>query len=256
MMLARQYLREIWWIALGYFVILEGAMVAAIVYWPQFRDNIPAAAKLVPFKSLQDLLTEVANVGFWPYFATQQWFKGCSFFGVAAIAFMGSGIIAREADQRTAEFLLSRPVSRRRILLTRFAVLALATSLPIIVSSVSAVWISRWTVSEYLGWGETVAASIYMSAFMIMLCGSVTLLSVLSTHQFRAGAILVGLSLANFAIYLIESINRFSLFNMIDLWTFMKFREGAFPTGLLLICIGATAVQLVLADVFFRRRTF
>jgi ABC-type transport system involved in multi-copper enzyme maturation permease subunit len=169
---------------------------------------------------------------------------------------MGSGIIAREADQRTSEFLLSRPVSRRRILLTRFAVLALATSLPIIVSSVSAVWISRWTVSEYLGWGETFAASIYMSAFMIMLCGSVTLLSVLSTHQFRAGAILVGLSLANFAIYLIESINRFSLFNMIDLWTFMKFREGAFPTSHLLICIGATAVQLVLADVFLRRRTF
>ena len=256
MMLARHYLREIWWIALGYMIILEGAMVAAIVYWPQFRENIPAAAKLVPFAMLQDLLTEVASVGFWPYFATQQWFKGCSFFGVAAIAFMGSGIIAREADQRTAEFLLSRPVSRRRILLTRFGVLSLATSLPIVLSSVSAVWISRWTVNEFLSWGETFQASLYMSAFMIMLCGSVTLLSVLSTHQFRAGAILVGASLANFAIYLVESINRFSLFNMIDLWTFMKFREGAFPTGLLMICIVATVVQLVVADVLLKRRTF
>ena len=116
MILARQYARGLIWLAVGYFIVLEAAMIAAILYWPKFRDNTPALAKLIPFQSLQDLLTAVQQSGYWPYFAIQHWFKGCSLFGVAAIAFMGSGIIAREADQRTAEFLFSRPVSRRRVL--------------------------------------------------------------------------------------------------------------------------------------------
>ena len=56
MSLLRQYLRDAWWIAIGYFVILEAALIAAIIYWPKFRDNVPAIAKLVPFESLQRLL--------------------------------------------------------------------------------------------------------------------------------------------------------------------------------------------------------
>ena len=46
--LARQYARGLLWLSLGYFIILEAAMVAAIFYWPKFRDNTPALAKLVP----------------------------------------------------------------------------------------------------------------------------------------------------------------------------------------------------------------
>ena len=119
MTLLRQWLRDGWWILLGYVVILEAALVAAILYWPKFRDNMPAIAKLVPFESLQRLMDSVEIAGYWPYLAVQQWFKGCSLFGLAAAAFLTSGVVARDADQKTAEFLLSRPVSRSRILLTR-----------------------------------------------------------------------------------------------------------------------------------------
>ena len=80
MVLARQYARGLLWLTIGYFAILEAAMVAAILYWPKFRDNTPALAKLIPFQALQDLLTAVQQSGYWPYFAIQQWFKGCSLF--------------------------------------------------------------------------------------------------------------------------------------------------------------------------------
>lgn len=255
MTLARQYMREIWWIAVGYLIILEAAMVAAILYWPQFRDNIPALAKLVPFQALQDLLSQVEQAGYWPYFAIQQWFKGCSLFGVAAVAFMGSGIIAREADQRTAEFLLSRPVSRRRILLIRFAVLTLATTIPVFLTSISAIWLSP-IVDEGMRWDEVLWASMYMSLFLVMLCGFCTLLSALSTNQFRAGALLVGFVLANFAVYLIQSLDRFSLFKTIDVWAFMDLHIGTVPWLMMGVFASVTVIELALADFIFRRRTF
>ncbi|MCH2135203.1 MAG: ABC transporter permease [Phycisphaerales bacterium] len=254
-MLARQYLREIWWIMVGYLIILEGAMIAAILYWPQFRDNIPAIAKLVPFQALQDLLAQVEHAGYWPYFAIQHWFKGCSLFGVAAIAFMGSGLIAREADQRTAEFLLSRPVSRRRILLTRFAVLGLAVVAPVYITSITAIWISP-AVDEYIGWGETLIASSWMSLFLLMLCGLCTLLSALSTNQFRAGALLVGFILVNFAVYLVQSLDRFSLFKTIDVWAFMEIHLGKTPWFMMGLFATITLVQFAAADLVFRRRMF
>ncbi len=255
MRLIGQYLRDIWWIALGYFIVLEGAMIAAILYWPQFRDNIPEIAKLIPFQALQDLLGQVAEAGYWPYFAIQQWFKGCSLFGVAAIAFMGSGIIAREADQRTGEFLFSRPVSRRRVLLSRFSVLSLAAIIPVYLSSITAIWISRG-VDEYIGWGHTLAASTYMSLFLLMLCAFTTLLSVISVNQFSAGAVLVGVVLANFAVYLVQSLDRFSLFTSIDVWAFMEIAHGQFPWATAGVFAAATMVQLIAADLLLHRRQF
>jgi ABC-2 type transport system permease protein len=253
--IARQYARELLWLAVGYFVILEAAMVAAILYWPKFRDNTPAIAKLVPFQSLQDLLAAVQQLGYWPYFAIQQWFKGCSLFGVAAVAFMGSGIIAREADQRTAEFLFSRPISRRRVLLVRFAVLAMAAIAPIYLSSISAIWISP-VVDERLGWAATLAASTYMACFVLLLAATTTLLSTLSTHQLRAGGILVGFILVSFAQYLVQGIDQWSLFATIDVWTFMRIQAGQFPWLRAVLFVAIAAAMLAAADRLLARRTF
>ena len=153
MTLLRHWLRDGWWILLGYIVILEAALVAAILYWPKFRDNMPAIAKLVPFESLQRLMDSVEVAGYWPYLAVQQWFKGCSLFGLAAAAFLTSGVVARDADQKTAEFLLSRPVSRSRILLTRWAAAVVLVVAPVYLTSITAIWISavdeqRWAKSS------------------------------------------------------------------------------------------------------------
>ena len=255
MILARQYARGLIWLAVGYFIVLEAAMIAAILYWPKFRDNTPALAKLIPFQSLQDLLTAVQQSGYWPYFAIQHWFKGCSLFGVAAIAFMGSGIIAREADQRTAEFLFSRPVSRRRVLRVRSTVLTLAIVLPVYLSSISAIWISP-LVDERLPWQATLMASSYMACFLLMLVAATVLLSVLSTHQLRAGVIVVGIILLSFAQYLIQGIDQWSLFATIDVWTFMKIGAGQFPYVRASCFLAAAASMWVAAEILLERRSW
>lgn len=255
MSLWRQFLKTSWWIALGYFVILEAAMVAAILYWPRFRDNMPAIAKLVPFDAIQELLKAMEHAGYWPYLAVQQWFKGCSLFGVAAIAFIGSGVIARESDQRTAEFLFSRPVSRRRVLLVRHLMLTAFIAVPVFVSSISAVWISRG-VGEYIGWDEVLVSSLFMSIFLWALVSFTTLISAWSAHQLTAGAVVVGFALVSFAMYLVEGINQWSPFALIDVRVFMGIHNGNYPWWTAGGLIAVSLIMLYFADRHLARRDF
>ncbi|MBG80834.1 MAG: hypothetical protein CMJ39_09030 [Phycisphaerae bacterium] len=255
MSLLRQYLRDAWWIALGYFVILEAALVAAIIYWPKFRDNVPAIAKLVPFESLQRLLDSVEIEGYWPYFAVQQWFKGCSLFGLAAAAFLTSGIVARDPDQKTAEFLLSRPVSRSRVLLTRWLVVVTLVIIPVYLTSFTAIWISP-AVDETLAWSDVLLASSYMSLFLITLITFTTLVSSLSSHQLRAGIILIGIMLLNFAFYLIQEIDEISLFKSIDVYVFMEIKAGQWPWMATGCFVGATIIMLLASLKIYNRRDF
>lgn len=255
MTLLRHWLRDGWWILLGYVVILEAALIAAILYWPKFRDNMPAIAKLVPFELLQRLMESVEVAGYWPYLAVQQWFKGCSLFGLAAAAFLTSGVVARDADQKTAEFLLSRPVSRSRILLTRWSAAVVLVIAPVYLTSITAIWISP-VVDEQLRWGEVLISSTYMSLFLIMLVTFTAMISAMSSHQMRAGIILIGFILLNFAFYLIQEIDQISLFKTVDVWVFMNIRAGNFPWIMSGSFVLATVLMLLTALKIFARRDF
>ena len=255
MNLWKQYLRQTWWISLGYLVILEGALVAAILYWPRFRDNIPAIAKLVPFDAIQDLLGAMEHAGYWPYLAIQQWFKGCSLFGVGAIAFVASGIIAREADQRTAEFLFSRPISRRRVLIARHSMVCLLVLLPVALSSISAIWLSHW-IGEFVPWASILWSTTYMCIFLWCLICFTTLVSSIAQHQLTAGASVVGLALISFALYLVQGLDQLSLFKLIDIHTFMSIHDGDVPWVKGGAIAGAALLMLIAADQLLARRSF
>jgi ABC-type transport system involved in multi-copper enzyme maturation permease subunit len=164
-------------------------------------------------------------------------------------------VIARDADQKTAEFLLSRPVSRRRILLTRWAAASGLVVLPVYITSISAIWISP-AVDEQLAWGDVLLSSTYMSLFLVMLVSFTTMISAMSSHQLRAGIILIGVMLLNFAFYLVQGFDDFSLFKTVDVWVFMQIQAGELPW----IAAGSFAVStiamLVVAQGVFQRRDF
>lgn len=255
MTLWKQYLRQTWWISLGYLIILEGALVAAVLYWPRFRDNLPTIGKLVPFDAIQDLLGAMESAGYWPYLAIQQWFKGCSLFGVGAIAFIASGIIAREADQRTAEFLFSRPLSRRRVLIVRHSIVCILVLLPVVISSVSAVWLSL-AVDEFVPWPSVLWSTAYMCVFLWCLICFATLISSIAQHQLTAGAAVVGLALISFALYLVQGLDQLSLFKLIDVHTFMSIHNGDLPWLKGGILLAASMGMLIAADQLLARRQF
>lgn len=255
-MLIRQMLRENLYIALGYTFIMQVALVAAVLYWPQFRDNLPTIGKLVPFEPLQELVDKMEDYGYWPYFCVQQFFKGNSLFGLAAAALMGSGLVAREADQGTAEYLLSRPISRTRILLTRWAVGAVLLTVPVFLTS----WVG-WLLGPYIEedtiplsavmWG-----SAYMSLFLIMLFNITIWLSARSEHQLKPGVLLVGIMLFQFALYLVKEVGNYTMFAMVDTDSLMPLLYGTLPllNGAVFIGVGALFLGLALWE--FKRRDF
>ncbi len=255
MNLVRQYLRETLGVAVGYLVLLTGALVAAVLYWPEFRDNVPAIYKLVPFDALKDLIGEIERFGYWAYFALQQFFKGCSLFGLAAAALFGSGLVAREADQKTAEFLLSRPVSRRRVLLVRFAVAAVLLVVPVFLSTLVGWWVSGM-VGETLEGPALFAASAYLSLFLLVQLAFCVWLSAGAEHQLRAGVVLIGLVLLQFALYLVKGVGDYTLFALVDVTTLSAIQGGGFPWTQAASFVGLTLAFLGLAVRRFEARDF
>ena len=63
----------------------------------------------------------------------------------------------------------------------------------------------------------------------MMLVTFTAMISAMSSHQMRAGIILIGFILLNFAFYLIQEIDQISLFKTVDVWVFMDIRAGNFP---------------------------
>ena len=163
--------------------------------------------------------------------------------------------VARDADQKTAEFLLSRPVSRHRILLTRWTVTVVLVCLPVYLTSISAIWISL-AVDEKLSWSDVLLSSTFMALFLVMLVTFTTLISSLSSYQLRAGIILIGLMLLSFAFYLIQEIDSISLFKTIDVFVFMDIQAGKLPWTTAGSFLLATVVMLYASLWVYARRDF
>ncbi|KAA3608696.1 MAG: hypothetical protein DWQ01_11365 [Planctomycetota bacterium] len=255
-MLIRQMLRENLYIAVGYYLLMQGALIAAVLYWPDFRDNLPAIAKMVPFDAMRKLITAMEDVGYWPYFCVQQFFKGNSLFGLTAAALMGSGLIAREVDNGTAEFLLSRPISRTRILMTRWAVGVALLTIPVFLSSWGGWLMGPWIDEPNIPLRGVMLGSAYMSLFLTMLFSATVWLSTLFDHQLRAGVLLVGLMLLQFALYLVKIVGDYTLFALVDLEELMPLIQGKFPWEPALAFVVTSLVFLGLALRQFHRRDF
>jgi len=256
-MIFRRYLRAHLPLALGYLFLLEGALAAAIFWWPDFRDNIPTFAKIIPIETLRKLIEGIEKGGFWPYLILQQFFKGANLFGVAVAAVLGTGLIAREADQKTAEFLLSRPVSRTSILLQRWAAGCLLLVVPLFLSSLSAIPLAAApSVGEHVAMGPLLAASAYASLFLILLFTVTVLLSSLFENQLLAGVILIGFCLFEFSLYLVKTIGHWSIYRLVDVNVYLPFATGAFPWTRAGIFAGLTLGLLGTALAVFGKRDF
>ena len=126
---------------------------------------------------------------------------------------------------------------------------------PVYLTSITAIWISP-AVEEQLRWGEVLLSSTYMSLFLIMLVTFTAMISAMSSHQMRAGIILIGFILLNFAFYLIQKIDEISLFKTVDVWVFMEIRTGNIPWITSGAFVGATVIMLLVALRIFSRRDF
>ena len=241
--------------ALGYFAVLELLLVAAILYWPDFAENIGKLRSMIPIKALQGVVDNIEKGGAFAYVTGQHFFKGCSVVGTAAAVLFSAGAIAGEAHRGTLEILLARPYSRNRILLERWLAGAAMLVVPVFLTTLTIPALCE-VVDEQLAYGPLLLSAAHQSLFLLTIYSLTFLLSCLGRNPVRiAFFVLIG-AIFEFALYLVQVLTHWSLFRFVDIQQFLDIqRTGALPAGRTAAMVGATAALLVASLAAFRRRT-
>lgn len=240
--------------AIGYFIVLEAMLIAAILFWPDFQKGIPYFKTLSSLPIAKDLMKPIEQTGIEGYIVVQHFFKGCNVMGAAAAVLFAMGAVAGEAHRGTLELWLSRPLSRRRILLERWAAGALALSVPILLSSVT-VPEALILIDETMPRGGLTWCALHQSIFLLCFYSLTFLLSSISSRPVGIAFGMLLFTTFQFALYLITTVTHWSVFRMSDLDVYGAILETRGLDGLLIAgLIGFNALCVAGSLFAFARR--
>jgi ABC-type transport system involved in multi-copper enzyme maturation permease subunit len=200
----------------GYFVVLEALLVGAILFWPSFAENIDPLKSMAKLEFLRDALDKMEKGGVAAYVHGQHFFKGCNTVGSLASVLFAFGAVAGEAHRGTLELWLSRPLSRRRILLERWTAGALALVVPIFATTATIPWLLGF-VDEDMQYGPLMLSALHQSLLMLAVYSATFLYSTLSSRPIQIAFAMLLFMIAQFAMYMIMSVTHWSIFRMSDL---------------------------------------
>lgn len=197
-----------------------------------------------------------------PIFTIQGWVEGMLYTGTIQLIFLiftglyVAGLVTRESDQRSLEFLLSLPVERSRVLLTRWLGL---------VANLAVLHLIHW-VAVVLAVGKDARPLAYLWADINMFLaftaigGLLLLVSLFIDDYPRGVAALEGIAIAIFFAEMalegdagwqaaLRKVLPFHYFNPSKI-----IAGGRFPTVDALILAGVSLLFLALAVLFFNRK--
>jgi ABC-2 type transport system permease protein len=239
---------------LAFSVVLEVLLVPAILFWPSFRDNVASLQLMMPFKAARELLDQFAQTGAAGYICGQQFFKACNTLGTAAAVFFAAGAVAGEAHRGTLELWLSRPISRRRILLERWLSGALALVLPVFLTTATIPWLATF-VDEHLPLYPLLLCAAHQSALLLAIYSATFFFSTVGSNPLGIGFAMLLFSIFQFAIYLIEKVTHFSLFRLADIPRFVEIcNRGVLNPRIVLPLLFASLVFVIASLSDFERR--
>lgn len=246
--------RSLLYRALAFTVVLELLLVPAILFWPNFRDNLDALRGMMPFKAAREMLDQFGNAGAAGYVCGQQFFKACNTLGTTAAVLFAAGAVAGEAQRGTLELWLARPLSRRRILLERFAAGALAVIVPVFVTSATIPWLAT-RVGEELPLDSMLLCAAHQSTLLLAIYAATFFLSTVGSNPMLIGFSMLLFAIFQFAIYLIERVTHFSLFRLVDIPRFLAICEhGSLDPRVVLPMLAASLALVIASVVAFERR--
>lgn len=214
---------------LGYLVALELMLIAAILYWPSFRDNVPALRIFSkPIPMLGEMIDEIEQFGSTAYVLGQHFFKGCNVLGCAAATLFAAGAVAGEAHRGTLEIYLMRPISRRRLLLERWLTGALQVCVPVVLTTLTIPMLLE-RVDEVAAYGPLMWSAAHQCLFLLAIYGVTFLASTMGRMPLKIVFAVLLLSIFQFAIYMVKTVTHYSLFRLADIQTFLEVYDGSGP---------------------------
>ena len=249
-MIARKTWIEARWMTVVYLLLLELMLAAAVFYWPYLVEQLqrnPSMENLIPadfarrwFKAMKNPDESLAYPA---YIAIQQYFKGCNIVGIACAVLLGTGTFAGERENGTLEFLLSRPISRGRVLAGKVLVMAACVIVPIFLSSLSAIPLS-WCIDRDLPLGPTLLAAAHASLFVLAFLLLTVAVSTMMHTQVHVAFAVGGFVVVEVGLYFVQVLRQASVFRLADFEVFGPIMAG--NTAPLRFLLG-TDVWLVLA---------
>jgi len=214
--------KSVVWRSLGFAVILETMIAAAIIWWPSFAENIGTIKSLAsPIPMLRDMVSSLEAGGIAAYVTGQHYFKACNTLGAAAAVLFAVGAVAGEVHRGTLELWLARPVSRVRLLTERYLFGIAAVALPVFATSASIPWLLS-TVDETMQMSDLMRCSLHASLFLMAIYSLTFLWSAMGTQPTRIAMAVLFLAIFQFAIYMVKTITHYSLFRLVDIETFVE----------------------------------
>lgn len=220
-MIAGKTFRELRWMALAYLLILEALCVPVLLWWPDIYADLQRSSlfRNLPIDFAKRIFEGVsdrdADIAYRNWVAVMLFFRSCNLVGTAAAVLFGTGLFARERENQTFEFLLSRPIARGAILWQKWWPAALCTVLPLFVVNASALYWTR-QIGETLPVWELFLATLHAAVFLLFVLTLTSWASLrLSVQAHVAGAVGAFLVL-QIGVYLTQRIRPFSLFRLVD----------------------------------------
>jgi len=234
-------------VVVAYCLLLEGMLVAAALFWPEFLENLGAIRSMAANLPIlgEEMLDKIDQHGFSAYLLAQHFFKGCNTLGTAAAVLFAAPAIAGEVHRGTLELWLARPFSRRRLLLERWCLGALALVLPVLLTSLTIPWLGE-RVDEFEPLGPYLACAAYQSLFLLALYALTFLVSCLGSNPHRIAVLVLFLMVAEFALYMVKTVTHVSIFRLCDMTVLLGiFDDGRVAPGFVVALVAIVAACLL-----------
>lgn len=239
---------------LAYVVLLETMLAAALLYWPNFEENVGMLKAMAPIDMLKDMVDTLAQGGIEAYVVGQHFFKGCNTLGTAAAVLFAAGAVAGEVHRGTFELWLARPLTRRRLLLERWISGAVVLCLPVILTTLTAPWLLTFVDTE-VSLTALLLGAVHQSVFLLMLYSLTFFLSTLFDNPMGIALAVLFFTTLEFAIYMVKVVTHWSIYRLADIEVFMNIMQKqrldwAMLTGML----GVSLLFLLLSLFTFSRK--
>jgi ABC-type transport system involved in multi-copper enzyme maturation permease subunit len=258
-MMIRRILRADRWKVAAYTAVLVFNIVAVVQAYPTYKANVAAIMKMVPdwMPLVKGLMASDGGDRFAVFVALNHYFKGANVIGPAVAIILALGTIVREVEIGTIGLLLSRPISRTRILLSYAVVHLLELTLPLFAIAIATPWLTEWLIDEEVPLAPMVMAALHASAFIAAVYGFALLLAVILTEQLRLAALAGGVCIVSFLLYFVDQNLPWSIYVLSSIPMYVELAGGGpLPWGAFLACVGSAIAFLTTAVVVFKRKDY